>query len=388
MTVKQWCFEPFDTWFFRESRPLDTISGSELSCLFPPPARTVFGAIRSLIGENWCVKGETVPVNWKNYLKDEAYQALREEIGKDNDFGQLKLTGPFLIYKGQRLYPAPLSLMENKRLCFLQIGQPVHCDLGKGVRLPKLLPADRGAKALNQAWLTEEGISQVLKGEIPEKSEVIRSEQLFFSEPRLGIVRNRKYKASEKGLLYQAEHLRFQMGIKIGVDVRGISEDLHPRSQQCTRFGAEGRLARVEITEKQFALPTILPENEGENLLLMLLTPADLGDKNKKRLPSDDFNEVEREINGEKTTVWEITLNGIELMVISAVLGKAIQEGGWNLRKHKPRALKSLVPAGSVWFCKVKGSVREAIEKLNGYQIGNETALGRGELMAGIWREI
>ncbi|MEK8021453.1 MAG: type III-B CRISPR module-associated protein Cmr3 [Candidatus Parabeggiatoa sp.] len=382
MSPKQWCFEPFDTWFFRESRPLDTISGSELSSLFPPPARTVLGAIRSLIGEN-------LNVNWHQY--PDKYTDIVREIGgpRDNDFGQLTLKGPFLIYQEKRLYPVPLSLMQKKNgaFCFLQIGQPVHCDLGKQVRLPKLLKADRGAKPLNQAWLTEDGLRKVLNSQRPEQSEVIHHSQLFHSESRLGIVRDRKYRATQKGLLYQAQHLRFEEDIKIGVKVSGISEGLHPTTQQCTRFGAEGRLATVEITDKVLSPPNILPENPGQNLLLMLLTPADLGCQNENGLPTAEFNQVERDINGKRATVWEINLNGIELTVISAVLGKAIREGGWNLRLHAPRPLKSLVPAGSVWFCKVKDNLSQAIEKLNGYQIGKETALGRGELIAGIWTE-
>lgn len=173
----------------------------------------MLGAIRSLIGENRQVKGETVPVNWEKYLKDEQYQALRQEIGGDDDFGQLRLKGPFLIYQEERLYPVPLSLMQNGAFCHLQIGQPVHCDLGQQVRLPKLLQADRGAKPLNQAWLTEAGLIKVLNGQLPEQSEVIPHNQLFHLESRLGIVRDRERRATKEGLLYQAQHLRFKKEI-------------------------------------------------------------------------------------------------------------------------------------------------------------------------------
>ncbi|MEK8015423.1 MAG: type III-B CRISPR module-associated Cmr3 family protein, partial [Candidatus Parabeggiatoa sp.] len=173
----------------------------------------MLGAIRSLIGENRQVKGETVPVNWEKYLKDEQYQALRQEIGGDDDFGQLRLKGPFLIYQEERLYPVPLSLMQNGAFCYLKIGQPVHCDLGQRVRLPKLLQADRGAKPLNQAWLTEAGLIKVLNGQLPEQSEVIPHNQLFHSESRLGIVRDRERRATKEGLLYQAQHLRFEKEI-------------------------------------------------------------------------------------------------------------------------------------------------------------------------------
>ena len=40
----------YDTWFFREFRPHDAVGASELSSLFPPPIRTLAGALRTLIG--------------------------------------------------------------------------------------------------------------------------------------------------------------------------------------------------------------------------------------------------------------------------------------------------------------------------------------------------
>ena len=46
-----WRFDPLDTWFFREARGFETSGHNELSSLFPPPARTVAGALRTLIGE-------------------------------------------------------------------------------------------------------------------------------------------------------------------------------------------------------------------------------------------------------------------------------------------------------------------------------------------------
>ena len=51
MNTKTLRFIAIDTLFFRESRPFETFGGIELASLFPPPPRTVAGAIRSAIGE-------------------------------------------------------------------------------------------------------------------------------------------------------------------------------------------------------------------------------------------------------------------------------------------------------------------------------------------------
>jgi hypothetical protein len=45
----------------------------------------------------------------------------------------------------------------------------------------------------------------------------------------------------------------------------------------------------------------------------------------------------------------------------------------------------SLIPAGSVYFCKVDDVLQHAVQQLNGKKIGNETTLGRGELAIGYW---
>ncbi|KHD05517.1 hypothetical protein PN36_24520 [Candidatus Thiomargarita nelsonii] len=247
------------------------------------------------------------------------------------------------------------------------------------MRLPKL--DERGAKPLDKAWLTECELKKVLAGELPE--DVICQSNLFQSEPRLGIVRDNG--VTKEGLLYQAQYLRMSEYIKIGAIVSGI--DFQPTTKQRTRFGGEGRLASVEVTDDHILYPPKIQSNQGQNLLLMLLTPADLGCKKESWLPSSNFKKVNRPIiDGKKSTVWEVNINGVELSIISAVLGKTVQEGGWNLRQNCPRPLKSLVPAGSVWFCQVKENLASAIEKLHGFQIGEETALGRGELFAGIWK--
>ena len=46
-------FEPLDTWFFRQARPHGSMGNSELGSQFPPPVRTLLGALRTAIGDAW-----------------------------------------------------------------------------------------------------------------------------------------------------------------------------------------------------------------------------------------------------------------------------------------------------------------------------------------------
>ncbi|TGO03158.1 hypothetical protein PN36_11700 [Candidatus Thiomargarita nelsonii] len=360
--MSQWCFSQLDTWFFREARPY----------IFPPPARTVAGAVRTLIGEQ-------AEVDWEAFNKGDgtAHQLSKDinicqEIGDANSFGNLRLRGIYLLCEGQRLYPVPLCLLQkDEQFTRLRPGAPVECDLGF-VRLPEqTIP---GAKPMETAWLTAQALKQVLAGQNP--SSYYQSEDLFKIEPRLGIAINQERRTMEDGMLYQNQHIRLRedkFQLEIGVMVEGIDDALHPETGR-VRFGGEGRLASVTVSRSnlpQLGHPDL---SKTKNIMLTLLSPANLGEN----WQPDGFSEVIE--NNEK--VWRGSINGVELTIISAVLGQPIREGGWDLANDEPREVISLIPAGSVWFCRLeKGNAAD----LHGYQIGLETALGRGELAVGIW---
>ncbi|TVR63992.1 MAG: hypothetical protein EA420_06110 [Candidatus Competibacteraceae bacterium] len=244
----------------------------------------------------------------------------------------------------------------------------------KPVRLPEK-PKDGppGAKPLEDVWLDGTDLHRVLSGQFPEK--VYRSSELYDVEPRLGIARNNARRTANDGLLYQTRHLRPRPELSIGVTVSGIPADSHP---ECgvIRFGGEGRPSAVTVDD---APPRLTPlEIHGQNMLLMLLTHADFG--GGWLLPG-----FKPDTQGD-VKVWRGQLHGVELMLHSAVLGKAAREGGWDLLRKQPRPVRSLIPAGSVYFCTVTGDARAAATALHGGHVGCDTALGRGELAVGLWK--
>lgn len=348
-----WRFDPLDTWFFREARGFEMSGGTELNSLFPPPARTVAGAIRTWIGEQ---RG----VDWARFLDHADYAELRALIGDGDSLGQLQFTGPYPLWNDERLYPAPLHLLaKDDAYQFLEPGDPVRCDLGDAVRLPQLKAPLMGAKPLEDAWLSAENLQQVLQGKAPK--EVIKANDLYTEEHRLGIARDNKTRTGREGLLYQTRHLRPRPELAIGAETCGLPADWSPKPD-VMRFGGEGRPTAVQVSPTAPA-PLPVPKIVGRNLLLMLLTPADFGG------------------------TWELpTWPEIPLKLECAVLGKTMREGGWDLARQRPRAVRSLVPAGSVYFCTLEtGDVTAAVTALHGKHIGLDTALGRGELAVGTW---
>lgn len=388
MSVTTWRFEALDTWFFRESRPHGALGGSELGSLFPPPARTVAGAVRFLMGES-------LGVSWRAFGRGDGRVGgldLIAEIGRGDDLGKLRLGGPWLARKtgpedSERLYPAPGFLLGRSqpergedRFLRLNIGPVGKCDLGR-VPLPQVDGAR--AKALERVWLTGEGLSQVLAGASPDAGEVVDLRTVYGEEPRLGIARDNRRRTNLEGLLYQTRHVRPVEELCVEVDVAGVDERLlAPPS--LVRFGGEGRMAAVGALPSRAKLPAAPePNAETRGLILCLLTAADLNGAGEGWLPPG-FDQQDRP----SATVWRGEINGVQLILRSAVIGKALREGGWDLALGMPRAVKSLLPAGSAWYCTVENrSLSNAISRLHGQSIGAETPLGRGRLAVALWNQ-
>lgn len=373
----------FDTWFFRESRPHDAVGASELASLFPPPVRTLAGAIRSYLGE-------LIGIDWKTLASDMPDFDFKTALGGPDDLGQLQLNGPWIVHNDKRLYPAPLYLMHKQTtddtdIQRLHPGQPVRCDLGR-VRLPQL-PADlnKGYKTLEQRWLTSQGLAKCLNGETPSINDVIMPEMLFSHEARLGIARDNASRKVLDGKLYQTRHLRITDKVQIELDVQGLDKQLIEYLNQhqiphTLRLGGEGRMASLEQRNNRETLPFAKPKMV-DSFIIHFVTPADF---NGNWHP-EDFKVAS--LNG--LTVWQGVVNGIELYIEAAVIGKVHREGGWDMKNHQPHPVKSYIPAGSAWFCRLPQATDwpTLTEKLHGQCIGHDTAFGRGQILLGHWQD-
>ncbi len=388
-----WQFEAQDSLFFRESRPMNSIGNAELSSIFPPSTQTLIGAIRHVLGE---ISG----VDWKAYSQQQQQHPLAEIIGYGENMASLHFSGIWIHKDGQRLYPAPLNLMyqnltsqqDNKRCFFLEIdSEPTQSDLGK-IRLPKLSSNDGGSKNLENIWLSKANYERVLNGIPPEPedwfilkspSQTRQKNSLLIEEPRIGIATNRQQRAVKKGLLYQTKHIRLTEGVSLCMDV-SIDSKHQAISQQAdnhffTRLGGEGRLA--SITQHTVPPPLNAPDI-GKYFIIYLLTPLLIDQTKQAQWHPLPLTEMKQEQGA-----WTGQLNGIEISLHSAVVGKAHSEGGWDLAKHKPKPLKPYIPAGSVFYCSSEAKTQAIINALHNQQIGAEQALGRGYIALGKWQQ-
>jgi CRISPR-associated protein Cmr3 len=184
--------QPVDTWFFRESRPFNSPGASELGSLFPPPAITLAGALRTAIGD---AGGH----DWQAFGRDPQHP-LRRLIGYRDELGALTLDGPCLSLHGEPLFPAPAfvlardkdpdsgqqqdpNLRRPRDFKRLRPGPATETDLGY-VHLPTLPAGERDYKPLERSWLTHAGLATVLAGGVPGAAQVYDYDELCSDEPR------------------------------------------------------------------------------------------------------------------------------------------------------------------------------------------------------------
>jgi CRISPR-associated protein Cmr3 len=237
--------------------------------------------------------------------------------------------------------------------------------------------------------LTGNELERVLSGEIPDQvisnvEETTKKPTLYLSESRLGIARDNERNTVRQQMLFQTRHVRLAANVALEFDIEGIPQDWKLSQEYWTQFGGEGRTALIDINADTASYPS-WPQPSGvtKGLILCLLTHADLGDDTGGNWHFPNFKKIDDGI-----TYWSGQINGVKLRVYSAVLGKTIKEGGWDMANHRPRAMRSLVPAGSLWYCTVENGplATNHIDALHGYRIGRDTNLGRGQLAVGLWQ--
>lgn len=376
-------FTPFDTWFFRESRPQGSIGSSELASVFPPPVRTLLGAVRTAIGDAWHARHGT---NWRDFEKLDELKML---IGYADDLGPLRCTGPWLTKHGERLYPAPANLMVKDGICFLlQLGSPVRCDLGT-LRLSEFpkqvtgLVNLAGAKPAGQCWLTAAGWQSLIAGKTPSAAQVVHASQLFHEEPRLGIGRNNASNSVKQGLLYQTRHLRLNPDVGVELELDGLPDDLltqiELQPEQIIRLGGEGRQASLKIQHSQQPMDLPAPSLPSTGpAVLYTLTPMTCATDRPAGIPPG-FSAVKHA----GIDSWEGQLNGVALRVLSVACGRPLREGGWNMANHQSRPVESLLPAGSVLYVEALNGDPSSLLPLHQQHCSSDAALGRGQLLVG-----
>lgn len=392
-------FEQIDSWFFRESRPHGSVGANALNSVFPPPIRTLLGAIRSHIGYQYFKKH--TDKSWDDLQRLPELKAI---IGDAHYLGSLQPRGVFLQEKYGRqvsyFLPAPSNIcskIEQEKpqyLAFQLTKNRYETDIGYThlVELPtatKNISDTRGFKPLENTWFSKEVWEQVLSGDVSglaRSGDGIRSNSDFIApEYRLGIALNSANRSVQEGLLYQTTHLRLKSGVSVCMPIeydktaltQAVGADL---LQQATllRLGGEARMASVTLNAQADYLPKApqkLTTTIASKKRFMLYFISKLAMQDKSWLPAG-FSSNEQG--------WQGKINDIEVQIISACMSKAYREGGWDQLGHQPRAIENYLPVGSALFVEVDASIDDTvlIASLHG-QCVNKNAWGEGLMLVG-----
>lgn len=359
-----------DTLFFRDGTPFTSegTGQSDPGGMFPPSPDTVSGALRAALARSngWDGRPNTWP---KSVLGDGA-----------DDLGRVSFEGPFVLKDGHLWVPVPrhvVGIIENgewRPAALLGPGEGVICDLGDDIRLPDVVRNDQGVSPYDLVpgedyWMSLDSLREVLWGGLPPESTVVPNQKLWRTERRIGLTRSQATRAAEEGMLYSALHIRLAPDVSLGVRVYGVPDDWRSPAGSLLPLGGEGRLVECSFWRDSELDALDMPLHEVASCgraMVIALTPVILdASVYRGRAPL-------RELGGAR--------------VVSACLDRAMRLGGWDSLKKQPRPIRSVLPAGSVFFCEVAPGQPIEIDTSPGFpRIGERTAHGYGVVAIGVW---
>ncbi len=376
-----------DSLFFRDGRPMNMGESAWVDSQFPPTGQTMQGAIRAAILDSLDADIHRFQ-NGENCLPDGG--SLREEIGDASSLGALKLVGPFIAKDGQLFFPAPLDLVKNRQGEFGLLtpsDKAVFSDLGT-IRYPAI--SGNGYKTQEDNYISCQNLEKLLRNEtddlelIPLLAASGIDNGLADREPKIGLARDNETRSSKEGYLFAIAPVRPRTDVTIVVGVKGVASKHHPPDHFLQKVGGEGKLARI-TTNSSWSLPApcLNRSNDRIRFRIVFLTPA---------LPDEDFlipDNVAMQLKNplEPVPLWQGQINGCLLAVITGCIGKPSKIGGWNLKEHRSKPLRSFIPAGSVLFCEAEADQKTAILSLHNQTIGKDTEYGFGHILIGKWKD-
>lgn len=302
-------FIPQDTLYFRGAEPANMGESHTASMVFPPPAHTIAGALRTatLVQKD---------IAFADYNQGNCDSDVIKVIGKSGEDCPFGILGPFFLFEERVWVSCPFIWFSEKteekklksRLRKITVASPVKNSLVKTASGEKLFWAKgKNLETLGGGWVS----FQELCTKTREKT-IRGSGDFFVSENHTGIALDVKDKrrTAREGHLYSFVHARLCEGVKL---VFGVGRKLPLKDSGVLKLGAEQRFGEYKKMDDM-----VFPEG-ASGLFMTLSILAGTEEANRHCVAT----------------------------------GRIRYFGGWDLHKgfHKP--MKGYFPVGSVFDKKI-----------------------------------
>lgn len=328
--------EPLDTLFFRDSRPFTAGDDVFAESTLPSPL-TLYGAVGSYhLDSRNCT------------LKDFINGFKGTELGKylgDIKGSIFKIKGPFLCFDRVPYFPAPSNLWLCGKLPLIL--KPYEDVKGKRSDLGDLSPVAfnwEGEIEPSKGYINQDDLQIFLSGgKTPWGLNLRFDSDFFLKEEKVGHQIRATTRTVKEGMLYSLRHLRFRDTTQDQLRYKKttllvITDSLKTSDFQEKTYCIGGERRGVVFTASEISTK-LIPEDKtaldkictSKRFCIYLATPAIF----KQGWHPSDFD-------GAK--------------MVGAAVNKPQYISGWirsgDGARGKPREIKRLVPAGSVYFFK------------------------------------
>lgn len=314
--------EPLDILTLRGNK-LFADAGAHGEALMPPWPSLVAGAIRSRL------MAEGAPL-------DDLLQNFRL-----NGFGLAQKTPEGRITP---LWPLPADLIvadEDLREARYLKPAALPPGLNSSQTLPMLptFASDKPAKPVGGLWLNGDGIAAWLAGSPIGRAHLVRSGELWQTDPRLGITLDAGKRSAADGKIYTSENIALRPNIGFAASYRGAAA---LPENALVRLGGDGRGARANPGQIAHAEPDWSRIAREGRFRLLLTTPGIFADGWRP--------------DAELTSALADT----PATLVAAAVSRFETVSGWDIRDgiNRPKPAQRTAPTGSVyWFDGYRGDI-------------------------------
>lgn len=334
---------PMDTLFFRDGKPFNLGEETWADGIFPPAPSVYYGALRSV------------------FFAENMNEFVKEKLNTIDDRSRdLEITKMFLKIEAGCFVPVPRDCGIKKENSSENDSEVILSDMeetpdGNSCPTPFLLHFPERYEYPDDHLMSLDVLEEYLNGTGRKGAfDVISTREYIKSEPKIGIARKNSTHSAEEGRLYRVGMRRLD-GINIFIEFDGFNIS----SQGFMKIGGEGKSAHYHNVTQEYLLPA--PESIDNRFKIYLATPAIFS---KGWLPNWlDEDTLEGKIDG----------TGCSVRLLTVAIGKPLRMGGFDMAKNKPKPMRSMVPAGSVYYFEIlEGKDTEKILDLHGKSISDE----------------